>query len=264
MKFFKKIIIKLINHLLFNYKNPKYHRYLYDLSRKYVNFYQGDQNPNFFTNGEARFLDDLIKNNNISVAFDVGANVGDYSNIIHKLNKNTDIYCFEPDNDTYRLLDQNVSGDKFYLNNFALSDKTGKRILYHNLDDSGLNSFYDMDYNNKYKVKAKEVVIDTLDNYCNNHNIHHIDLLKIDVEGHELNVLYGANNMLASGSINFIQFEFGFAAVAARKFFKDYIDFFDKFGYSIYKIKPLKLEKVIHSIELEKCSYANFVAMKNK
>ena len=38
--------------------------------------------------------------------------------------------------------------------------------------------------------------IDTIDNYCAENSIDHIHLLKIDIEGHELDVLSGARECL--------------------------------------------------------------------
>ena len=43
--------------------------------------------------------------------------------------------------------------------------------------------------------KEEKVDIDTIDNYCAENSIDHIHLLKIDIEGHELDVLSGSKRM---------------------------------------------------------------------
>ena len=60
------------------------------------------------------------------------------------------------------------------------------------------------------KVTDKvRIQLDTLDSYVHNTKINSIDLLKIDVEGHELKVLEGAKNSLSKNIIKCIQFEYG-------------------------------------------------------
>jgi hypothetical protein len=52
-----------------------------------------------------------------------------------------------------------------------------------------------------------EISIDTVDDYCKRKGISSIQLLKIDAEGHDLDVLRGAPSMLANRAIDVIQFE---------------------------------------------------------
>jgi Methyltransferase FkbM domain len=54
------------------------------------------------------------------------------------------------------------------------------------------------------------VPIDTVDAYCERLNIARIDVLKMDVQGWEMNVLAGAKNMLERGAIQFIYTEVTF------------------------------------------------------
>lgn len=59
----KKLIRKLINKTLLNYKHPYYNRYIYDVALRYVYFYQGECNPDMDTNGEKTFLIYCYKTN---------------------------------------------------------------------------------------------------------------------------------------------------------------------------------------------------------
>jgi hypothetical protein len=76
-------------------------------------------------------------------------------------------------------------------------------------------------------------VID-LDTFSRDHDISIIHLLKIDTEGHELEVLKGAANMLRENRIRAIQFEFNEMNVVSRVFFKDFCDLLP--NYKFYRM----------------------------
>ena len=59
-----------------------------------------------------------------------------------------------------------------------------------------------------FRLKAFEtfkVKVDLLDNYCNEKKITKIDLLKIDVEGSEIDVLEGSSNILKNTNVLLIE-----------------------------------------------------------
>ena len=58
--------------------------------------------------------------------------------------------------------------------------------------------------------------------FCATEGIEHIHFLKLDVEGHEVAVLRGAQGMLNRGAISMIQFEFGPANIYSRSYFYDF------------------------------------------
>jgi len=83
--------------------------------------------------------------------------------------------------------------------------------------------------------------------------------VKVDVEGGELNIFKGAKNIL--NQINYIQFEFGHAARAAKVNLVEIYDYFQDFGIDLYIIKPKGLLKVNRDPFLEnRYSYINFLA----
>jgi hypothetical protein len=67
--------------------------------------------------------------------------------------------------------------------------------------------------------------------------------LKIDVEGHELNVLKGAAELLSSRRINFIQFEFGEADIDSRTYLRDFFDLLSD-NYDFFRIVPHGLRPI--------------------
>lgn len=106
--------------------------------------------------------------------------------------------------------------------------------------------------------------INTLEAYCKMHNIEHIHLLKLDVEGHELDVLNGALGLFAKNAIDIVTFEFGGCNIDTKTYFQDFWYFFKDKNMSIYRILPNnKLHKIPEYRELyEQFVTTNYVAMK--
>lgn len=128
---------------------------------------------------------ELLKNfiNKEFIVYDVGANIGYHTLAFSKLAKY--VYAFEPNTKHYKLLESNtktLDNVKLYKN--IVSDNTGSK----HVQDFDIN--VPGNYGELYVDKSGELVdcikIDDLD------DIYGPDLLKIDVEGHELQVLRGA------------------------------------------------------------------------
>ena len=91
-----------------------------------------------------------------------------------------------------------------------------------------------------------------------------IDLMKVDVEGHELEVFKGAVGMLAQGKIKRIQFEYGGCNIDSRVLLKNLFDFLVPYGYTFYKVFPRELRRVPrYDQRLENFQYQNWVVMAN-
>jgi FkbM family methyltransferase len=203
---------------------------LHFLALKGMNFGRG---ADFKSSGELVVLDYVKKSlaglNREAVIFDVGANVGNYSlaaaGIFAGLPAGFVIYAFEPSLRTFEKLKNNVSKLQcVQAVNAGLSDKNARAILYSDSEFSGLSSLNKRQLQHVGLVMnlREEVSLVTLDDYCARQGIAEVDFLKLDVEGHELLVLNGAGQMLASGKIRFIQFEFGGCNIDSRTFFRDF------------------------------------------
>ena len=93
--------------------------------------------------------------------------------------------------------------------------------------------------------ESENVEIKSLNNYCKNSNIDYINLLKMDVEGHELDVLQGGQELFAKNAIDIATFEFGGCNIDSRTFFQDFWYFFKGYDMEIYRILPReKLYKI--------------------
>ena len=111
----------------------------------------------------------------------------------------------------------------------------------------------------KYDVKVK-----TLDDFCHEKKIQKIDLLKIDVEGHELQCLLGALDLLKQDKIKAIQFEFNEMNIISHSTFKDFWDLLR--GFKFYRLLPnghLLYIKEYNPLYCEIYAYQNIVALSN-
>ena len=86
-------------------------------------------------------------------------------------------------------------------------------------------------------------------------------LLKIDTEGHDLSVVEGAGELLRTGSLDVIQFEYNHRWVFSRRYLRDAFELFEPLGYCIGKVTPHAIEfyKGWHP-ELESFREGNYLA----
>ncbi len=263
MKYIRRLIWYFLNKIFFNYENPRYYHWAYAFSERYVNLYRGDNIGDRAVNGEWHFLKEFIKEKNPKIIFDVGANEGFYPRQIRAYGSNAIVYSFEPVNAIYeQLRNEFKDDDRVIAEKLALSDQSGAATIY-KTQNSEMNTLQDTHGTTLPKYdKTEEITCITLDEYCEKKGINHIDLLKIDVEGHDLKVLKGAEKMLRAGKVDTITFEYGLFQTFSHDFVYDFYLFLKQFGYTLYKMKAKKLEKVLLP-QYERTLLSNFVAKKD-
>lgn len=144
-----------------------------------------------------------------TIIFDVGANVGELTKQYSECFPNALIYCFEPVSSNFLELQKNTDG----LNNvkcfqLAFSGAKGRANIHCDATCSSLQP-QDSDDVAHTNTSIESVELDTVDDFCKRINIQRIGLLKIDTEGHDFEVLMGANHLLSSKMIDIIQVEAG-------------------------------------------------------
>lgn len=246
-------------------------RNLVRLARFLNNESRLDVNNNPATNGEtivqSTVLENLKHNDSICI-FDVGANIGTWTHSLFEQSDNTAsliVHAFEPCADTFSTLASNLNAwnltGNIKSNKLALSSSVNKRPFYSLGPNIGTNSLSPPNASTKHTVE--QVQTETIDNYCLRNNISHIDLVKIDTEGHDMEVIYGSNNMLASGSIDILQFEYNYRWIDSRYFLRDAFELLLPLGFAIGKITPRGIEFYPGwDYELETFIEANYLAVK--
>jgi FkbM family methyltransferase len=148
---------------------------------------------------------------------DVGAHVGQLTLMFSQLVDHGTVHTFEAGQDAFSRLTnacQTAGVRNVVLNHLALAEREGQ-IRLNVYDDDHLawssQAFRPLeDYGiNVRPVSVEEPNASTVDLYCEKNSIAKIDLLKIDVEGAELQVLMGARHMLETQRIACVVFEFG-------------------------------------------------------
>ena len=209
------------------------------------------------------------------VLFDVGANVGDYSLLLRDHLPVARIYAFEPAGSVYRELAARISKAgadrqiKPHHLGFSESEKLVELYSYtvEGQDASVLSSIDQRLPTQVLDVRTEHselVQVQTIDGFCQTQGIDRIDFLKLDVEGHELSVLHGAQRMLEAGSISMIQFEFGPANIYSRTYFYDFWSLLSPM-YDIFRIVPRGIAPVNYYGEhLEIFLTTNYLALKKR
>ncbi len=237
-------------------------RFIHNFCNKYNKRYLFWKMGNMKTNGELKVIKTFIPKS--KVIFDVGANCGDWTKIALKENPNTIVHCFEPCSKAFNKLINENKNSKVTANKIAMSSKTGtSEIFIFDVCDS-YNSINkrDIGYGIGKPNKTETVELETIDNYCEKNNIKKIDFLKIDTEGHELEVLKGAIEMLNKNLIDIIQFEYGDTYIDAGILLKDMFNFFKETQYDLYKVylnEIIPINKYNH--DLETFEYQNWLAI---
>ena len=204
-----------------------------------------------------------------AVFFDVGANIGEWSLAVVERWPDAELHLFEPSVDHMSKLAAAMKGHAHtVLNDCALGTESGTATLYKDASITGLASMTRRDLGHLgIAMEITETIrVDTIDAYCKARQIKHIDYLKIDVEGHELDVLNGAKSMLGNQAIRAIQFEFGGCNIDTRTYFRDFYGLLTGHGFELFVIAPGgRLNPVGPYREfLEQFSTTNYVAIRPK
>lgn len=133
------------------------------------------------------------------VIFDVGANTGIYSLLAKSVNPSARIFAFDPVERVHEKLVKNIAINDYDIvaERLALSNYDGQAVIY---DDDSEHT-YSVAVNKDVSVSDRllsEVSINVIrfDTYMRMNGLEGVDLIKIDVETHELEVLSGMGDYL--------------------------------------------------------------------
>lgn len=160
-----------------------------------------------------------VKNNwlrkiGINTVIDIGASTGNYARKIREILPEAFIHSFEPIEESFVRLKKTMEDDeKSTQYNIALSDTTGSAEL--NISRNiGSSSFLPMTnthtaaFPDTEVIKSISVHCDTLDNILKKEMLPRKILMKLDVQGSELKVLEGSQEILSETEIVYTEVSF--------------------------------------------------------
>jgi FkbM family methyltransferase len=171
---------------------------------------------------------------------DIGAHIGWYTVALAK--KANHVFSFECSPKSFNYLCANIALNnldyKVTKFNYALSNETGVTPYYiRDPNDGGGNGISKFEYDNVKNTPHINVPKNTLDSY----NLTNIGFIKIDVEGHEKEVLEGSIETIKRNNYPKILFESwdehqeknNFPAIKLKK---ELFEFIQGLGYNIIKV----------------------------
>ena len=189
--------------------------------------------------------------------FDVGAHHGETVFLFKKNFILKKIYCFEASSINYKVLKSNIERKKLedYCSLYNLAaGEVQKDFFINQSEESSSSSINQINKDSKYyKKKLKFLNYSDVDNFYKKipikmitlnqfmvqNKILHVDILKIDTEGYELNVLKGLADSYKF--VKFIYFEHHYDNMIKKNYtFSDINNILLKFGFKkVYKTKMI-------------------------
>lgn len=209
------------------------------------------------------------------LALDVGAHIGLYTLLLAKSVGDTgQVHAFEAESKNYQRLATNVALNRFdnvTLSHSAVYSESGQVQL--NVFPESVNAWHSLGCPTLLDpyhpgealspVEQQEVVAVTLDDYCRSAGIEHVDLLKIDVEGAELDVLKGAKRLLGAGRIAAVLFEVSLPQVEILSHQPaEIFALLRQFGLRSFSLSEDGL--IERDVECSTVLYQNFVALRDE
>lgn len=173
------------------------------------------------------------------VIFDIGANKGLWCDELLKVSKNLHhVHLFDANKNLVNFLKSKYSEHSNINIEHAVFFSEIEKNLNFFIDQNNQNSGSNSIYKHYYLEKSIEVNLTskTVDHYCEKNKIEDILLMKIDVEGAEIDILNGAKNMFLNQRIQFTQIEYNQTWIKSGKSLSDLFKLCEKSSLQIYRV----------------------------
>lgn len=170
------------------------------------------------------------------IILDVGAYRGNSIFAFKENFSNPFVYSFEPSKKNFDILEENCKQfENYKVFNLGVSDINGIKKFNVNswsetssfleLNDEGSKNYFD----NRFKYLGKNITESsdsietiTIDSFIEKENLDKVSILKVDTQGHEKNVLRGAQKSLKENKIESIMIE-----IILDDYYKNHINILD-------------------------------------
>jgi len=168
----------------------------------------------------------------IKTFVDVGANNGWFTYCIANVNPGVRSYLIEPNPNLLQAIETNCKAvnTSYSIHDIGISnvsERTIFNIATENAQQSSLFRDAIEIFSSQQPIRSSEIVVTTLDEFCREHNISSIDLLKVDIQGAEHLLLQGASAILPKTKMAI--FEISFIEPHAVDVFRKLVDAFGSY-----------------------------------
>jgi FkbM family methyltransferase len=238
-----KFLIKLAYKYWPSLYKKRYYKTLNSLSKR-----------NYKCEPELLYIQQELKSD--SVFIDIGTNKGIYLYQAEKVITTGKIFGFEPNESLVKYIQPLFPKVKLFT--YAVSSQTGTSVLNIPKKGNGLQDTRASLETMGEDVEKIEIKTITLDDWVKQEKISKIDLVKIDVEGHEFDSIKGCKTILETLKPTFIiEIELRHAKYSINEIF----DFIKGFGYEVFyfdrKTLSLLPFEVSQMADFQKDEYLN-------
>lgn len=179
------------------------------------------------------------------VVLDVGANAGTWTREALRALPQARIHAFEPSQAAFAALASAFESEpRVSLHRLALSDSNGEATLYSNDPGSGIASLTQrrLDHIGVEMSPRETVATRTLESWAAETGLDAADVMKLDIEGHELDMIRGAGSVLER--VRVLEFEFGGCNIDTRTYFQDFWYLLTEAGFRLHRLGPRGLYEI--------------------
>ena len=173
------------------------------------------------------------------VFIDIGANVGYFSVIASRIvGENGNVYSLEAISKLCSLLSESIAMNDIrninVLNNAAYSEN--KKILFHSMKNSAFSSI-SKDNTSDNPIEVDAITLDSLID-----KVGKVDVMKIDVEGAEMDVFLGGEKSIRRYRPKIVMEVLDWSLQRFNYSSKDVLSFLRDIGYKVYDLKRNLIE----------------------
>lgn len=202
-------------------------------ARRFLSIYENGSHD-MLVNGEAVALRRLARLG-LGVVIDVGSHEGLWTDQVLAASPSAVVHCFEPQPALGDLLEARFgSHPRVSVHRSALGSTSGRAVLHVNPRDTALTSLVP----GTEPTVDVEVDVERGDDVLRREGISQVDFLKVDAEGHDLEVLKGFGEALSGAAVRVVQFEYNVWNIHSRVLLADFYDLLEPLGYRLGKVHP--------------------------
>lgn len=211
---------------------------------------------NVQVNGEMGILATVAPNAD-AVLFDVGANVGEWTEMALLVSPQARVEVFDMNDALIPSLQAKFqSHRKVFINNLGLGEDNREMTYYSYEGDNSVMSSLVTPLLSHVAHIEKTASIRRGDDLCAEKGIEHVEFLKIDAEAYDYQVIEGFSKMLAQRRVRVIQFEH-----EGGRYLKDFYTLLAPYGYKIGKLYANYVAFKEHNINDEHLLGPNYIAV---